>query len=689
MRLRLVSALVGIVLGLGGCGSSPTFASTAIKRTLTLPEFTDRPEQISKLCAEQRAKLTQNLDAIGRVAAERADFASTTLAIEMALADFASGVGAQEFLAYVSPDSKVRQAANACQQEDAKLQLEVWTRGDLYRAVKAFDHRLKEGKEPPLRDAQDEQLHRETLLSFKRSGLELSASARADYLAMQAEVVTLSAAFIKALSEDNSVIEVSSDRLKGLPDDFVRKLKLGKHDYSLQIPVNEATFPVVMNNADDREVRRQMATVYERRGGEANVARLKKIVELRANLAKLLGYRTFADYVTEIKMAGNAQNVNNFLASLLKGLKPEGERELGELEDLKRRETGDSGPIEFWDKYYYLNQLTKAQGIDEEEIKKYFPSDVVVAGMFNIYERLLGVRFVPAPDLKVWHPSVKAYRIFDGGRAIAIFYFDLVPRLGKYSHQASFSIIPAYQLPDGDYHAPCSAIVGNFNQPGPDGISLLSHFEVETLFHEFGHVMHQTLTTARYHTFSGTKVRRDFVEAPSQMMANWVWREEGLRELSGYFRDHSRKLPEDLVQKIVAARNVGVGLYYLRQLSFDVTDMQLHTSDGNLDPDEVFNGNMRDIALIPEPDGGHGIAGFIHLVTGYEAGVYGYLYSKVFAEDMFATRFSENLFDPRVGAEYRRVILEPGGTIDPLALVTQFLKRPPNDKAFLHSLGLN
>jgi thimet oligopeptidase len=315
---------------------------------------------------------------------------------------------------------------------------------------------------------------------------------------------------------------------------------------------------------------------------------------------------------------------------------------------------------------------------------------VVVPGMFDIYGTLLGVKFVEAPDLKVWHPSVKAYRIQRDGSTLAVFYLDLFPRPGKFSHAACFPVVPAYQLADGRYHAPSGAMVTNFNPGDATHPALLSHDEVQLLFHEFGHIMHDTLTTARYQRLSGGKgVRIDFLEAPSQMMENWVWNKEGLNRLSGYYLDHSRKLPMELVQRLLFVRNVGVALRYLRQLSYATIDMELHTSDGQVDPDTVYNDGMRDISLVPEPTGACGVASFEHMMNGYEAGYYGYPYSKVFAEDMFSTRFVGHLLDPVVGADYLHSILEPGGTLEPLELIEHFLHRAPDNRAFLRSIGVN
>jgi thimet oligopeptidase len=210
---------------------------------------------------------------------------------------------------------------------------------------------------------------------------------------------------------------------------------------------------------------------------------------------------------------------------------------------------------------------------------------------------------------------------------------------------------------------------------------------VETLFHEFGHIMHQTLTKAKYATFSGTNVKTDYVEAPSQMLENWVWQKEALEKLSGHYKDHSKKLPADLIAKMVRAKNLNAGIKYLRQVAFATIDMTYHTSS-KVDSTAVYLKLMQDIMLIPVQEGTEPQASFGHLMGGYDAGYYGYLWSEVYAQDMFTRFEKDGLLSPKVGADYRHWILEPGGQKEPAELIKGFIGREPNEQAFLKKLGL-
>src|SRR5471032_3223296 len=260
---------------------------------------------------------------------------------------------------------------------------------------------------------------------------------------------------------------------------------------------------------------------------------------------------------------------------------------------------------------------------------------------------------------------------------------DLFPREGKYSHAAAFNMVSARQMQDGSYQKPVSAIVANFDKPSADRPSLLNHDEVETIFHEFGHIMHQTLTKAAYGRFSGANVARDFVEAPSQMLENFVWDPVVLSSLSGHYKDHAKKLPKELLDKMLAARNADVALINLRQLLFGIVDMAYHGAHPPSDTTELYSRVSKDVSLIPMTSGTHPEASFGHLMGGYDAGYYGYLWSKVYAQDMFSVFKADGVMSPAVGRRYRTEILEKGSSRDEMDSLKAFLGREPSEDAFL------
>ncbi|MGZ3709445.1 MAG: M3 family metallopeptidase, partial [Bdellovibrionota bacterium] len=272
-------------------------------------------------------------------------------------------------------------------------------------------------------------------------------------------------------------------------------------------------------------------------------------------------------------------------------------------------------------------------------------------------------------------------------RLIGYFYTDFFPRPLKYGHAAAFPLISGRVLENGKYSLPISAIVANMTPPSGDKPSMLTHLEVETVFHEFGHIMHQTLTRAPYTSLSGSSVAQDFVEAPSQMLENWVWQPQVLALLSGHYLDHSQKLPQDLLNRMIQARDYQRGYYYARQVMLALTDMTYHVSDSAVDTAATYNQLYKEIIGVEPIQGGHFAAGFSHLMGGYDAGYYGYLWSQVYAEDMF-TMFAADPLNPLVGASYRKNILEPGNMKEAVELFRAFVGRDLDQTPFFKMLGI-
>jgi thimet oligopeptidase len=680
MKIRLVLAISAVGFIIASCGEDvPQGTDPVVNDTLAL-RFNQSPQEVRDLCASEQKKLKARLDVAAKVPAEAADFESTVAVVETATTEFGNNLNPVSFLKYVSPNEEVRTAADECETEVSQLYVDLFTRVDLYQAIKNAA-----AKNEAL-DANSDQLLKEYLISYKRNGLELSEEGRKAYIEKKKALVKLEAQFSTNLNEYKDELLVTKAELDGLADSYVKGLKQtadGKYKVTLAYP----DYYPFMENAKNADARKRLEYKFSRRGGVENRDLLRQAIQLRQQLATLLGYKNHAEFVLEKQMAKKPEQVIGFLKPLITKLRPKGQQDLQDMLDAKRRDEPSATAIHAWDWRYYQNQLKKEKHqFDSQKVKEYFPLDVVTKGMFEIYQGMLGVTFEPVAGA-TWHESVQAYRILRNGKTAAYFFMDLFPREGKYGHAAAFTLVSGYTEPDGRYRAPVSSIVANFTAPVDGQPSLLEHSEVETLFHEFGHIMHQTLTTARYASFSGTNVNRDFVEAPSQMLENWVWEPSALAKMSGHYLDKTKPLPEDLVKKMVGAKLHNSGITYLRQAAFATLDMEYHTLAPS-DSTEVYARAMREVMLIPIQEGTFPEASFGHLMGGYDAGYYGYLWSEVYAADMFSKFAQNGIFDTATGASYRTNILEPGGTKNPFVLIHDFLGRDPNDEAFLKSLGL-
>ena len=425
---------------------------------------------------------------------------------------------------------------------------------------------------------------------------------------------------------------------------------------------------------------------------------MKQLVKLRAELASLLGYKTFADYILEPRMAKNAATVAKFYNDLRPIVRKKAELDWAEFKKAKADETKNA-KAEFypWDYSYYKTLLQKKKyAVDGEKVAEYFPMERVVDGLFKTTQSLYDLTYkdvtadAKSLGFEIWHPDVKLFEVKDSasGDLIGHFFIDLYPRPGKYTHAACWGLFSRKEWMDGKVSTPVAALVCNFTKPTAEKPSLLPHEEVETFFHEFGHVLHNLLTKANTNRFAGAAVARDFVEAPSQMFENWVWNAEVLNTFAAHYKT-GEKLPKKLLDGMIAARNLGSGIETEHQFYYGLVDQAYHTAPGgDIDPTKISQELFPKVELYKEVPGVYYQASFGHLV-GYEAAYYGYQWSLVYAQDMFQ-RFEElGLLNPKAGAYYREKILSRGGTMDEFAMLRDYLGREPKLDAFLRHLGLS
>jgi thimet oligopeptidase len=657
---------------------------------ISLPDFETTTNAIELSVKTTIAGANAALDRIGRLQPPEVNFNNTLRALD----DVNYGIGLTEnrleIIKETSTDAALRDAAT-----DQIKVIEEWAVGldyreDVYRAVKAYA-----GTEPRL-TGEDAKLLKETMRDYTRAGLDLPKEQRDEVEGLRKKLSGLTTDFETHVTKAEHKMTFSKAELEGVPDDFLSQKGVTNDDGTFSIMANITWhYQTVMENAKNEQTRLQVQTARDNLAKAENVPLLQQILVLRDTLAHKLGYKTWADYVIEIKMAKTAARAEDFLEKLKAGLQPKFDAEIAEFRALKARETGDANAqIHLWDWRYYANQLKKEKyTVNEEELKVYFPYQHALDGMFRIYQRIFGLKFQRLDAPYKWVADLQLYAVSDSsaGEPLGLFYLDMFPREGKYNHFAQFGIIEGKLLADGKYQRPTVALICNFPTPQAGKPSLLAHQDVETLFHEFGHAMHSILTRAKYSRFAGTSVPRDFVEAPSQMLENWVWDKKVLDSFAADYRDPSKKIPEQILNQLKASKLAIEGTFYRRQLAFGLLDLALHTqihADNAQETVPLSNKIIGD-TFFPEPPDTAFVAYFGHLM-GYDAGYYGYAWADAIAADM-ATVFAsapDGFFDEQAGRRLRKEIYEMGDSRDVEISIEKFLGRKQSIDPFLKKIGM-
>ena len=639
------------------------------------------PEQISSSCATAIATAQKRVNA--QLAARgRRTFANSVRPLEDLTADLNDSTVAQTFLFNVSESKPVRDASLRCNDDESNFFSDLAAQPELYAQVAAAR------RSGTARDAFDRQLTAYWMDTLKRSGAGLAAPQRTEFVKLSKQLNDLQNRYAENLGNDATKISITAAQTQSLPPDFVAKL-VKNADGTYNVPVGESTTKPFMQNERDESARKTFFIAYNSREADANTPLLEQAIDVRDRLAHLLGYQTWAAYQLSDRLAKTPARVFSFLNDLDAKLLPKAREEIATLTTLKAKQTGDpSATLQPWDIAYYDNQLNKTQyAVDNNAIRQYFPVRHTIDAVLGIYHRLLGVTFTAVSKTDAWNPDVLEYRVSDTKtrRFLGTTYFDLYPRPGKYKHFANFGILPVRKV-GGVYRAPFVAILGNWPKPAPGYPALLSHDEVVTFFHEFGHNMASLLTVAPYETLSSGFLQ-DFVEAPSQMLENFVWQPSVLKQISSN-ASTGAPLPDSLIASMIRARYVDDAYFTTRQIMLALLDMKYHTSGPHVDTTAVWAQVARADTPVPLYPGTQPQAAFGHLMGGYDAGYYGYLFSKVYAQDMFTAFLKGGLENPVVGMRYRRDILEPARTLDPDTEVTHFLGRPMNPEAFYAEFGI-
>ena len=665
--------------------------AAAYHSVVTVPTFETTSNEVQATVTRAIAEGNAALDRIGKLTPAEANFTNTVLALDDMAYQMGQAANRLGLIEQTSTNAAVRDAATDAQKALSDWAVGIDYRDDVYQVLKTWSATA------PVLTGEDQKLFAETMRDYRRAGLELPKDQRDAVEQLRKELSAKETDFENNVTKAQQSLKFTKAELAGVPDDFLAQkgIQTGPDEYTVKANI---TFHYIMieDNAKLEETRKRMVVAQCNLAREDNIPLLEKILVLRDEIAHRLGYATYADYATETRMVKNGGTAIKFLEDLKTGLQPKYAAELEAFRQLKMKETGDaSTTIHVWDWRYFANVLRKTKyNVDAEQLRVYFPYQRVLDGMFAIYQRIFGLKFERLDPPYKWVGDLQMYAVSDAktGEPLGIFYLDMFPREGKYNHFAQFGIIEGKRLADGTYQRPVCALICNFPPPQPDKPSLLSHDEVTTIFHEFGHAMHTILTRAQYSRFSGTSVPRDFVEAPSQMLENWVWDKKVLDSFAADYRDPGKKIPPAILDQLKASRLATEATYYRRQLSFGLMDLTLHTQIHATNADETLplsNLVLSDVSLPVAPDTAF-VAYFGHII-GYGAGYYGYAWADAIAADM-ATVFEQSpdgFFDRTAGMRMRQEIYEVGDSRDINVSIEKFLGRPRSINPFLKKIGID
>jgi len=565
-------------------------------------------------------------------------------------------------LSNVHPDKAARDAAEPCLSAYAALQTEIFQDETLYRRVSALQpanpHQAK--------------MKKDLVEGFEDSGVALPPEKRARAKEIFDRLEALRQDFDRAIRDDTTRVTFTAQEMEGLPESYLKAHKpddKGNYVLGLDYP---SYFPF-LQNAKGGEARKRYYVAKLNEGGQGNLDRLYEIFKLRQELAGLYGLPSFADYALRRKMVGNPRTVMKFLDDVKGAVTDLEKKEIDEIRAMKAKDLGTAPGdtrVEHWDVSYYQERIRRARfDIDQEKLRKNFPTGKAVDYTLLVSQRLYGLQF---REVKVptWHPDVRYFDVLDAksGKFLSGFYLDLFPREGKFNHAAAFPIRGASLVAR---RTPLAALVANFNREG------LDQGELETLMHEFGHVLHNVLSRTDYNPEAGTSVKGDFVEAPSQMFEEWARRERPL-ELFRQVCPDCPHLAREEIARLDDARRYGQGTLYARQWLYSAFDMAMSTDP---QPPLALWTKLESATPLGHPEGTMFPASFSHIASNYGAGYYGYMWSQVLALDMLSP-FKKDMMDARVGRRYRDLVLSQGGQDEEMNLVKRFLGRKPSSGAF-------
>lgn len=576
----------------------------------------------------------------------------------------------------------------------------------LFERIKAvydlYNNPVEGAPAPRELTAEEQRLLEKSYDGFVRSGALLDEAGKEKLRAISEEASMLGLQFSQNLLKEKKAFKLhitDEADLAGLPDTQIQAAALAAKENNLEGWVFTLDFPSYspfMQYSEKRELRKKMFMAYNtictHDNEQNNIEICKRLINLRRELAQLLGYETYADYVLKHRMAANIQNVYNLLDQLVDAYKPTALKEKEELRNMARQAMGDDFELEPWDGAFYSHKLQlEKYNVDSEMVRPYLELNNVIKGVFGLATRLYGITFKENKDIPVYHPDVKAYEVFDkDGSYLAVLFADFHPRKGKQGGAWMTEYQGQWINLKGENVRPHVSVVMNLTKPTDEKPALLTLGEVETFLHEFGHSLHGMFANTRFSSLSGTNVWWDFVELPSQFMENYSLEREFLNTFAFHYQT-GEPMPDELIQRLIDARNFGVASACMRQVSFGLLDMAYYTKSEAFDEDLIkFEKKAWEKAIIGKqlPDTCMTVQ-FSHIMAGgYASGYYSYKWAEVLDADAFAVFKREGIFNQETAQRFRDCILSKGGTEHPMTLYKRFRGGEPTIDALLERNGI-
>lgn len=651
--------------------------------------FSTLPSDIAFITQTYIHNAQRQIKAILSIPLDERTFSNTAQALDHLThtSDLALWLNVLLVLKETHPDEKIRMVAdeNVIKIQDFYIE-HVSSNKLLFNAFKEY---VDNGA--PLENLVDEERYflEHAMQQYIRSGITLPDDERLVVINLQKDLAALSLEFEKNISHDNSFITLTKDDLRGVTDSFLVGLK--QNDDGLYIVKTDyPTASTIMDNVEVEETRKRFFIAFNNRGYPANDNVLKKIMSKRYALAHALGFPDYASFDLADQMVGSSKRAYNFLQDLYGKAQKKAVNDIALLvaELPAGVALSHDGNIKPWDMNYVQNKYKqRVFAIDENKIAEYFPLEHTITQLLGIYTQFLGITFEEMRNVVVWHPDVRVIGAYDNHHTLLGYLFlDLFPREFKYSHACHASVVPALRMRDGNNTVSVSVVIANFSPPTKEQPSLLKRNEVDTFFHEFGHALHALCGATQMGTFSGTNTKTDFVELPSQILEEWLFDPGILRKITCHFETKA-PLPDEVIRNIVAIKRFASGILVNRQLFQAMFSLDIFNANPQQDPQQLWSTLAS--TMQPYIDHSfvlHGYASFGHL-TDYGAKYYCYLWSQVFALDLFSVIKKEGLLNPVVGKRYKNLVIAKGGSKDPNKLLYDFLQREPDYNAYFKEIG--